>query len=57
MGQKLRVWIPRPGKANESHCFLVQILWSASVGDDLFENGGIFLELLPGVPDPPRLRS
>lgn len=57
MGQKIRVWIPRPGKESETYCFLVQILWSAAVGDNLFENGGMFLELLPGVPDPPRLRD
>lgn len=48
MGEKLRVWIPRPDKDGDTYCFLVQILWSAPVGDSLFESGGIFLEVLSG---------
>src|SRR5208337_5214064 len=27
----------------QSRCFLVRILWSAAVGDDRFESGGLFL--------------
>jgi len=27
-------------------CFLVQILWSSQIGDNLVEHGGVFLELL-----------
>jgi hypothetical protein len=46
LGHKLRLWIPRPEDSRESFCFLVHILWSAVVGDGLYENGGIFLELL-----------
>jgi hypothetical protein len=52
LGQKIRVWIPRPrGDGVQSYCFLVHILWSATVGDELYENGGIFLEILEGDGD------
>ena len=53
-GQKLRLWITFDAD-NLTHCFLAQILWSAAVGDNLYENGGIFLELLEGEPHPLRL--
>jgi hypothetical protein len=45
LGQKVRVRLP----ANNGHgpwCFLVRILWTCAVGDDLFENGGEFLEVV-----------
>lgn len=52
LGQKVRVFIPAPAQANpeESHQmaqgwrFLVHILWTCSLGDDLVENGGTILE-------------
>jgi hypothetical protein len=40
LGQKVRVLIPAADPAFE---FLVRILWTCSVGDDLIENGGTFL--------------
>jgi hypothetical protein len=43
LGQKVQLELP-DGKAP---CrLLVRILWTCAVGDDLFENGGTFLELL-----------
>ncbi len=47
-GQKVQIWVPRPGAPgnSEHYGFVVQILWSAEVGDNLFENGGIFLDML-----------
>jgi hypothetical protein len=46
LGQRLRVALPGAGKAPGPH-LVVRILWTCAVGDDLFENGGTFLELLP----------
>jgi hypothetical protein len=43
LGQKLHVTIPDSG--GEPICFLVRILWTCEVGDNLFENGGRFLTL------------
>ncbi len=43
LGQKIRVWVPRPAGAG-SWCFRVQVLWTAALGEDLFENGGTFLD-------------
>jgi hypothetical protein len=45
-GQKIRVLIPRIGAEGNPWCFLVQILWSSQIGDNLIENGGVFLERL-----------
>jgi hypothetical protein len=45
LGQKIRVLVPRPD-SDESTCFVVRILWTCSVGDGLFENGGAFLEIV-----------
>jgi hypothetical protein len=57
LGQKVRVSIPRPGAATTDSpraaagwSFLVRILWTCAVGDDLFENGGAFMEVAPGEP-------
>jgi hypothetical protein len=48
LGQKVRVRIPCPGDDGPV-CFRVRVLWTCAVGDDLFENGGTFLEAeLPG---------
>jgi hypothetical protein len=44
LGQKLRLFLPGPGKAGPG--FVIRILWACAVGDDLFENGGTFLDLL-----------
>jgi hypothetical protein len=44
LGQKLRVQIPS-GNPAEPWTFLVRILWTCAVGDDLYENGGTFLEV------------
>jgi hypothetical protein len=44
LGQKVHVSIPI--KDGAATCdFLVRILWTCTVGDDLVENGGIFLEM------------
>jgi hypothetical protein len=48
VGQRVRVWIPRMEEEGTRYCFLVQILWSSQIGDDLFENGGFFLEIAEG---------
>jgi hypothetical protein len=44
LGQKLWVHIPQPGSTLPC-AFLVRILWTCPVGDDLVENGGTFLEV------------
>jgi len=49
LGQKVRISIPQPEDGPPCH-FVVRILWTCAVGDDLFENGGSFLEVEdPGV--------
>jgi hypothetical protein len=45
LGQKLCLTLPGAGESPGPR-FLVRILWTCAVGDDLFENGGTFLELL-----------
>jgi hypothetical protein len=42
LGQKVRVRIAVPPEG-ERWCFVLRILWTCAVGDDLFENGGTFL--------------
>ena len=43
LGQKVQLELP----SDEKPCrLLVRILWTCAVGDDLFENGGSFVELL-----------
>jgi PilZ domain len=54
LGQKVRVSIPRPAGAEPENqpgwVFIVRILWTCAVGEDLFENGGAFLEAVePGT--------
>jgi hypothetical protein len=46
LGQKLHLTLPGSGKAPGPR-LAVRILWTCAVGDELFENGGSFLELLP----------
>jgi hypothetical protein len=43
LGQKVRVRIPE-GDGARAKEFVVRILWTCAVGDDLVENGGAFLE-------------
>ena len=43
LGQKLEVRLPTSSKG-ESWCFVLRILWTCAVGDELFENGGVFVE-------------
>jgi hypothetical protein len=45
LGQKVRLLLPRDD-AEQPYRLLVRILWTCAVGDDLFENGGSFLELI-----------
>jgi hypothetical protein len=47
LGQKVRVHLV-PADSSRPCIFLVRILWSCAVGDDMFENGGSFL----GMVDP-----
>jgi hypothetical protein len=44
LGQKVRVLIPDAGGTG-AWSFLVRILWTCPVGEDLIENGGAFLEV------------
>jgi PilZ domain len=45
LGQKVQLELP--GGDGEPACrMVVRILWTCAVGDDLFENGGSFLELV-----------
>lgn len=48
LGQKIRITLTTAGGA-KSCDFVVRILWTCAVGDDLVENGGVFIELI----DPP----
>jgi hypothetical protein len=52
LGQKIRVEVPlgEPGLGAEIISFVVRILWTCSIGDDLYENGGNFLEMSGSVP-------
>jgi hypothetical protein len=47
LGQKVRVTIPAPD-GSTSWDFLVRILWTCPVGEDLVENGGTFIGLGAG---------
>ena len=44
LGQKVCVTLPRPGD-DEPCRILVRILWTCTIGDGLFENGGAFVEI------------
>jgi len=48
-GQRLRCRIAA-ADGTPSWTFLVQILWASEAGDNLFENGGIFVELAGPCP-------
>jgi len=45
LGQKVRVLVQSGTEAPVA--FLVRVLWTCAIGDDLFENGGAFLEVVP----------
>ena len=45
LGQKVQLELPG-GDGNPPCRLLTRILWTCAVGDDLFENGGSFLEVL-----------
>lgn len=45
LGQKVQILLPRE-EGQPPHRLQVRILWTCAVGEDLFENGGSFLELL-----------
>jgi len=48
LGQKVTVHIPAPDQpAAPGWKFVARILWTCAVGDDLFENGGTFLDAMP----------
>ncbi len=51
LGQKISVTVPR-GQGTEAASFLVRILWTCTIGDGLFENGGRFLEITEPEPEP-----
>lgn len=44
LGQKIRVAIPASDNST-SWDFVVRVLWTCTVGDDLIENGGTFVDL------------
>jgi hypothetical protein len=50
LGQKLRVYLPNGNGSPLG--FLVRILWTCAIGDDLYENGGTFVELASPPPGP-----
>jgi hypothetical protein len=56
LGQKVRVLIPR-GDGAPPRCFVVRIVWTCAIGDEMFENGGNFLEVIAPQPEPLRVVS
>ncbi len=44
LGQKIHVAIPSPD-GTETWDFVVRVLWTCAVGEDLVENGGTFVDL------------
>jgi hypothetical protein len=49
LGQKISILIPR-SDSPEPWNFIVRVLWTCSLGDDLVENGGTFVELATNLP-------
>jgi hypothetical protein len=43
LGQKVQVRLPI-GPDGDAWCFVLRVLWTCSVGDGLYENGGAFIE-------------
>jgi hypothetical protein len=54
LGHKVQVEIP-DSEGKEAATFVVRILWTCSIGDEMFENGGNFLEVLSEKPQPLQL--
>lgn len=50
LGQKIRIQVPRPDGSGPWY-FLVRILWTCAISDDLFENGCTFVEASPTSPE------
>ena len=50
LGQKVEVR-PTATPEAEGWCFVLRVLWTCAVGDDLFENGGTFVEARSGNPN------
>jgi hypothetical protein len=50
LGQKVQVR-PAATPENGGWCFVLRVLWTCAVGDDLFENGGTFVEGRAGNPN------
>jgi hypothetical protein len=50
LGQKVRVQVPGPEEPATAPplCFAVRVLWTCAIGDDLYENGGSFLDVVEG---------
>src|SRR5260370_10860877 len=46
LGQKVKIALP-PENGEHQFSFLVRILWTCVIADDLFENCGTFLEIFP----------
>jgi hypothetical protein len=46
LGHKLRINVPT-GVAGAFWTFAIRVLWTCAIGDNLYENGGVFLEVLP----------
>jgi hypothetical protein len=46
LGQKLRVRLTA-NPDSEGWWFVLRVLWTCAIGDDLFENGGAFVEATP----------
>lgn len=45
LGQKVNLRIPAPEGQSGGWMYTARILWTLAVGDDLFENGGTFLDV------------
>ena len=45
LGHKVRIHLPQT-ESTDALVFLVRVLWTCAIGEDLFENGGTFLEAL-----------
>jgi hypothetical protein len=45
-GQKVRLLIPGDAAGTPPRCFLLHVLWASASGDDMFENGGIFVDVI-----------
>jgi len=45
LGQRIKITMPQE-EGEQPYSFMVRILWTCAIGDDLFENGGTFQEIL-----------